>query len=81
MLLGHSKKPVFVDHYDLRGAKIIADLRRSFVGIVPHDSQLSQRLAFGISLMRERRKFVYMLFLAAMSTFKPGPLPEDDLLG
>jgi len=31
--------------------------------------------------MTERTKFVYMLFLAAMSTFPPGLVPEDDLVG
>jgi len=31
--------------------------------------------------MRERKKFVYMLFLAAMSTNQPGLLPEDELVG
>jgi hypothetical protein len=72
-----SRKPVFVDKYDLRDAKITADLRRSFVSIAsPRGS-----LEFGISLMRERKRFVYMLFLAAMSTFQPAPLPEDELVG
>ena len=76
-----SKKPIFLDRYDLRGAKIMADLRRSFVSIVPQNSPPGRPLEFGISLMSERRKFVFILFLAAMSTFEPGPVPEDDLVG
>ena len=72
-----SRKPVFVDKYDLRDAKITADLRHSFVNIVSTPGKIE----FGISLMRERKRFVYMLFLAAMSTFQPAPLPEDELIG
>jgi hypothetical protein len=72
-----SRKPAFIDRYDLRDAKITADLRRTFVSIISPDGKLE----FGISLMRQRKKFVYMLFLAAMSTHQPGPVPEDELLG
>jgi hypothetical protein len=75
-----SKKPIFLDRYDLRDATITADLRRSFVSIVSKHGEPPRRLEFGISLMSERRKFVYMLFLAAMSSYKPGRVPEDGLL-
>ena len=72
-----SRKPNFYHGYHLRDAQITVDLRRSLVSIVsPRD-----RLEFGIALMRERRYFAYMLFLAAMSTHEPGPVPEDDLVG
>ena len=76
-----SRKPTFVEQYDLRGARIMADLRRSFVSIVHGQGRDARRLEFGISLMRERRKFVYMLFLAAVSSYPPGPVPEDALVG
>lgn len=76
-----SKKPVFLDQYDLRKASITTDLRRSFVSILTKGTPHSRQLEFGISLMMERKRFVYMLFLAAMSSYQPGPLPKDDLLG
>jgi len=75
-----SKKPVFVDRYDLRQATIMADLRKSFVSIIRQHGQHTRRLEFGIALMSERRKFVYMLFLAAMSSYEPGPVRGDELV-
>jgi hypothetical protein len=72
-----SRKPNFYHGYDLRDAQITVDLRRSFVSIASPRGKLE----FGIALMRERRYFAYMLFLAAMSTHQPGPVPEDELLG
>lgn len=72
-----SRTPLFFDSYDLRAGKITADLRNSFVSI--HNA--GGGIDFGIALVRERRRFVYMLFLAAMSSYSPSPVPADELLG
>jgi hypothetical protein len=72
-----SRTPLFFDSYDLHAMKITADLRNSFVSI----QSAGGGIDLGISLMRERRRFVYMLFLAAMSSYSPSPVPADRLLG
>lgn len=65
-----------VKRYEVRGAWVMVDLRRAFAAIRERgDVDLS------LVLMPDKRRFAYTLFLAAVSTHEPGPLPEDELVG
>jgi hypothetical protein len=62
---------------DLSRARVVADLRKSFV-LVDADPK---RAEFGIALIREKCLFAHTLFLAAISSATPVELPEDTLVG
>ena len=70
-------RPVAIERFDLRGAKIIVDLRRSVIFIDGED----RRADFAFLLMRGRTRFAYYVLLAALSSHEPPPLPDDALLG
>lgn len=63
--------------FDLRNARIIADLRSHIVVIDLGKCVVEYTIRF----LPERKRFVHSLFLAAMSTHEPAPLPADALSG
>ena len=70
-------KPVSIERFDLRTAKLLVDTRRWVVFIDDEERQIE----LPIALMRDRRRFAHALLLAALSTHEPAPLPDDALLG
>lgn len=65
------------EEIDLRDVKIIADLHINLVVI-----KIGKRvIEYTIQFLPERKRFVHSLFLAAISTSEPTPLPADALLG
>lgn len=72
-----SRRPYAVERFDLRKPVITVDLHRCFVRIDVGPKPFE----FGILFMRERRRFIHLLFLAAMSSYDPPPMPDDRLTG
>ena len=70
-------RPVAFEQYDLRQARIMVDLRRSVIFL----DYGYRKADFTFMLMRGRTRFAYYVLLAALSTHKPPPLPDDALLG
>jgi hypothetical protein len=71
-------RPVEAEHHDLRKARVLVDLRR---GVVFIDHEDGHSVELPIRWMRGQERFAYYLFLAAMSSHQPPPLPDDRLLG
>jgi hypothetical protein len=71
------KRPIERTVVDLRTARVLVDLRQFVVAT----EAANKPLELSIALMPRRKRFAYMLFLAALSTHEPGPLPEDELVG
>jgi hypothetical protein len=70
-------RPPALHRYSLRSARILTDMRRW--AVIVDEGKRSVELP--ILLMRERRRFVHAVLLAATSTHDPAPLPPDSLLG
>lgn len=70
-------RPIAIERFDLRQAKITVDLRRSIIFV----DDGCRKADFTFMLMRGRTRFAYYVLLAALSTHKPPPLPDDALLG
>ncbi len=70
------REPMEVDEYDLRYAYIVADLHRRRL-TVSHSERKGK--SYSILLMRERREFLYTLFMAALSKQQAPSLPVDTL--
>jgi hypothetical protein len=64
--------------FPLADCRILADLRKNTTLIYGSDDQL--RLSIPLSLLPDRRRFVHRLFLAALSTYQPPPLEEQEHL-
>jgi hypothetical protein len=70
-------RAISFERFDLRQARVLADLRRSVVFI----DEGENRAEYAIGLMRGRTRFAHALFWAAMNTHEPPELPADRLLG
>jgi hypothetical protein len=65
------------ESYDLRRATICVDLQCRVVAI----NDGARSVEFGIRFMRDSKQFARALFAAALCSWDPPPLPQDDLLG
>lgn len=73
-----SDRPVSIERIPLSQSRIVVDLRRGAVFI---DEAPGKTHEISILLMKDRERFTHRLFLAAISTHQPPPLPDDALLG
>ena len=73
-------RPVSVERYNLRTAKLLIDLRRGVIFVDESDGRTGE---FPIVWMRRstRERLAYHLLLAAMSSYEAPDLPDDKLLG
>ena len=73
-------RPVAIEHYNLRTAKVLVDLRR---GVIFVDEESGRTGEFPIVWMRRRtrERLAYHLLLAALSSYEAPELPDDKLLG
>ena len=69
--------PVRVQSHDLRSAPILVDLRRHVVFVGEAEASADFCFAF----VPGRSRFARAVFMAALSSYEPGPLPDDELLG
>jgi hypothetical protein len=74
---GLSWRAVRTSSWDLARARVLIDSRRGVAFVDDADESLE----FSLRLMRERQGFARALFMAALSTHPPAPLPADELLG
>jgi len=71
------RRAVSVQSYDLRKTPVLVDLRRHMVFVGPP----AKADDFSFALVPGRKRFARAVFMAAVSTYEPGPLPHDELLG
>ena len=73
-------RPVSVERYNLRTAKLLIDLRRGVIFVDESDGRTGE---FPIVWMRRstRERLAYHLLLAAISSYEAPMLPDDRLLG
>ena len=72
-------KAALVEHFDLRVARILVDLRS--LGVLLEQNDRVTRCETRAMRERNRQRFGYYLFLAALSTHESPKLPDDSLLG
>ncbi len=72
-----TKKVFRIERIPLHNVKIVADIRRAYLSISDGDKQHR----FSLRMMPQKKQFLYFTFLAAMSSYDPPKLSDDDLIG
>lgn len=71
------RRIISIDRIPLTSAGILVNLRERYAvidtGVARHE--------IALSFMRDYKRFAYYLFLAAISSYRPPTLPDDELLG
>ena len=70
-------RPLRTLFHDLKSAPVLVDLRRSLI-FIGEGRKIAE---YSFLLVPAGARLAYQVLVAAISTYKPGPLPEDDMVG